>query len=47
MPTLSRYTFDIIALRDERGSYNAITLLLVVVGIIALRDERGSYNLGL
>jgi len=34
----------IIALRDERGSYNFLQVLVKNAFIIALRDERGSYN---
>ena len=34
----------IVALRDERGSYNKLHALLSVFPIVALRDERGSYN---
>ena len=34
----------IVALRDERGSYNAIRSRLISSSIVALRDERGSYN---
>ena len=34
----------IIALRDERGSYNVSKEGLNNAAIIALRDERGSYN---
>ena len=34
----------IVALRDERGSYNAVSGGYNVSIIVALRDERGSYN---
>ena len=34
----------IIALRDERGSYNWTAFWKKQDFIIALRDERGSYN---
>ena len=35
---------EIIALRDERGSYNIVSEQYIPISIIALRDERGSYN---
>ena len=35
----------IIALRNEKGSYNHIVLILALVVIIALRNEKGSYNI--
>ena len=34
----------IIALRNEKGSYNTATLKAVGTWIIALRNEKGSYN---
>ena len=34
----------IVALRDERGSYNQIGNFATFPFIVALRDERGSYN---
>ena len=34
----------IIALRNEKGSYNIRGLLVFSVKIIALRNEKGSYN---
>ena len=36
---------QIIALRNEKGSYNATTILESTRIIIALRNEKGSYNL--
>ena len=36
--------FKIIALRNEKGSYNRFLLAAVDVQIIALRNEKGSYN---
>ena len=36
--------FGIIALRNEKGSYNAHTIVLNPEMIIALRNEKGSYN---
>ena len=36
----------IVALRDERGSYNRLTVFAGFHFIVALRDERGSYNSG-
>ena len=41
MPSYFRY---IVALRNEKGSYNIVMLLLNVVLIVALRNEKGSYN---
>ena len=35
----------IVALRDERGSYNGVSKMDKTEAIVALRDERGSYNL--
>ena len=34
----------IIALRNEKGSYNYLYRRLSVIEIIALRNEKGSYN---
>ena len=34
----------IVALRDERGSYNRALVMAQSIRIVALRDERGSYN---
>ena len=34
----------IVALRDERGSYNPVMIEKKDGEIVALRDERGSYN---
>ena len=34
----------IIALRNEKGSYNLLSGLMQMLGIIALRNEKGSYN---
>ena len=34
----------IVALRDERGSYNTLQSMPPSLAIVALRDERGSYN---
>ena len=36
--------FGIVALRDERGSYNCALVQVRHRYIVALRDERGSYN---
>ena len=35
---------QIIALRNEKGSYNANSSFIASIGIIALRNEKGSYN---
>ena len=35
----------IVALRNEKGSYNSNRDWLVGLGIVALRNEKGSYNL--
>ena len=34
----------IVALRNEKGSYNLITKGLKLLTIVALRNEKGSYN---
>ena len=34
----------IIALRNEKGSYNLLASLVILGRIIALRNEKGSYN---
>ena len=34
----------IIALRNEKGSYNSIAEYIDLKNIIALRNEKGSYN---
>ena len=34
----------IIALRNEKGSYNGFQILIGRLDIIALRNEKGSYN---
>ena len=38
------FAVPIIALRNEKGSYNLSQALALVVVIIALRNEKGSYN---
>ena len=38
------YAKEIIALRNEKGSYNLVSVLVVEICIIALRNEKGSYN---
>ena len=35
---------QIVALRNEKGSYNAPELLALGIPIVALRNEKGSYN---
>ena len=37
----------IVALRNEKGSYNILTLVVFRVKIVALRNEKGSYNLAM
>ena len=34
----------IIALRNEKGSYNQFAVAIGIIIIIALRNEKGSYN---
>ena len=34
----------IIALRNEKGSYNSLIASILTKAIIALRNEKGSYN---
>ena len=34
----------IVALRNEKGSYNPMTPAAYALGIVALRNEKGSYN---
>ena len=34
----------IVALRNEKGSYNHIGAALAAYSIVALRNEKGSYN---
>ena len=34
----------IVALRNEKGSYNPDGAIIVVDEIVALRNEKGSYN---
>ena len=35
---------QIVALRNEKGSYNLQNQLMQAVSIVALRNEKGSYN---
>ena len=35
---------SIVALRNEKGSYNGIPELVIPTEIVALRNEKGSYN---
>ena len=41
---LSWLSCVIVALRNEKGSYNATAILPAKVRIVALRNEKGSYN---
>ena len=36
--------FVIVALRNEKGSYNGLICLVLWANIVALRNEKGSYN---
>ena len=36
--------FKIVALRNEKGSYNGVLYKTVFILIVALRNEKGSYN---
>ena len=38
------YLFTIVALRNEKGSYNLTFAALTFAAIVALRNEKGSYN---
>ena len=38
------FTVPIIALRNEKGSYNQKRVQVILKNIIALRNEKGSYN---
>ena len=40
------FAVPIIALRNEKGSYNYLVTTLDNIQIIALRNEKGSYNRG-
>ena len=40
----NKYELIIVALRNEKGSYNATPLLTAASNIVALRNEKGSYN---
>ena len=37
-------TLTIVALRNEKGSYNKIRIFNAFLSIVALRNEKGSYN---
>ena len=36
--------FEIVALRNEKGSYNLLVHFVQAAKIVALRNEKGSYN---
>ena len=38
--------FGIVALRNEKGSYNDMKRRYILKPIVALRNEKGSYNKG-
>ena len=42
--TETRKCTEIVALRNEKGSYNAFRPLWAINCIVALRNEKGSYN---
>jgi len=44
MMRLMYFSFGIIALRNEKGSYNKFVCNCCLTEIIALRNEKGSYN---
>jgi len=33
-----------VAIRGERGNYNAVVIVYVLGGSVAIRGERGNYN---
>ena len=39
-----QFTSSIVALRNEKGSYNILLLSYFFCLIVALRNEKGSYN---
>ena len=43
-PTKIKFPRLIIALRNEKGSYNQSDRVTAAIKIIALRNEKGSYN---
>ena len=47
MQTFSSSTSSIVALRNEKGSYNPLAFAITSSNIVALRNEKGSYNLSL
>ena len=44
MPRVGITIEVIVALRNEKGSYNRFRLHLLWLRIVALRNEKGSYN---
>ena len=44
MNKLIEFLHDIVALRNEKGSYNYNKLFYPPFYIVALRNEKGSYN---
>ena len=44
MNFLLTFQWQIVALRNEKGSYNKAASAFVDAGIVALRNEKGSYN---
>ena len=41
---MQRAYFEIVALRNEKGSYNRNLIRFPNAEIVALRNEKGSYN---
>ena len=44
MQSLFKVFMKIVALRNEKGSYNTVSTKYFLGGIVALRNEKGSYN---
>ena len=44
MQYATQHTQRIVALRNEKGSYNRLPAVRYLPHIVALRNEKGSYN---
>ena len=44
MASLALNPTQIVALRNEKGSYNSVDTMATKLSIVALRNEKGSYN---
>ena len=44
MPLCLWVSSSIVALRNEKGSYNVEAMIIYTPAIVALRNEKGSYN---